>query len=292
MSRLRFRRIALFAKSDEQVTGPLVREVLATLTDAGCSIVIDERIARLAPEARSVPPENIAGESDLVMVIGGDGSLLAAARSIGWAPIPLLGVNLGRLGFLADIGPRALARELGHVLAGECRMERRLMLHLEVNGRKRESGDAVNDVVIKRLDGSRLLELQYWVGETFVSRTRADGLIVATPTGSTAYALSAGGPIIAPGLATFVVVPICPHGLGERPLVVPSTEAVRIRPTLETDERAEAILDGQTSIRLDRGAEAKIGRSERELLLLHPPRYEYFSTLREKLGWGGRNAEC
>lgn len=292
MARTRFRRVGLFVKLGEPAATALVREVVRSLAGAGCSILIDERAADLAPEAEAVPPAELGTRTELLVVIGGDGSLLAAARSIGWAPIPLLGINLGRLGFLADVRPAALANDLSAVLDGHHTMERRLMVHVETTGRGARRSEAVNDVVTKRLEGSRLLELEYWVGDVFVGRTRADGLIVASPTGSTAYALSAGGPIIAPGLATFVIVPICPHGLGERPLVVPAAEPVRIRPALRRRERGEVILDGQMSFSLEREAEVHISRSGRELLLLHPPSYEYFSTLREKLGWGGRESEC
>lgn len=292
MAQSHFRSVGLFAKVNDPATGRVVGEILDILRLAGCSVVAEPRTAALAPGVQALPCDRLAREAQLVIVVGGDGTLLAAARALAWAPVPLLGINLGRLGFLADLRPGALADELGAVLAGRYARETRMMLEAGFSGGSAQTDHAVNDVVVKRRDGSRLLELEAWVGAAYLSRTRADGLIVATPTGSTAYALSAGGPIIAPGLSTFAVVPICPHGLGERPVVVPATEPIRIRPRMGADELAEVVMDGQVAHPLEAGTEVTLRRSDHRLLLLHPPGYEYFATLREKLGWGGRATAC
>ncbi|MGH8427093.1 MAG: NAD(+)/NADH kinase [Gammaproteobacteria bacterium] len=288
-----FRRIGLFAKVDDPATSAVVAEVLRVLGKARCEVMVERHAAALAPSVETFTAPEIAAQAELVIVVGGDGTLLAAARALDWATIPLIGINLGRLGFLADVRPGApLAEELGAVLAGRYTMDKRLMLHAELGGDSGQSGDAVNDVVVKRRDGSRLLELEAWVGDIYLSRTRADGLIVTGPTGSTAYSLSAGGPILAPELASFAIVPICPHGLGERPVVVPADAPIRIRPALDGGETAEVVLDGQITLPLAAGGEVRVARSAHELLLLHPPGYEYFATLREKLGWGGRAPKC
>ncbi len=271
----------------------VVATVLETLAAADAEVLVAPGAAALAPGARPCAAEELARHVQLVVVVGGDGSMLAAARALNWAPVPVTGINLGRLGFLADITPTQVRAALGAVVAGDYSVEHRLMLATTVVGDGRGlGGDAVNDVVVKRHDGSRLLEMEAWVGDTYLSRTRADGLIVATPTGSTAYALSAGGPILSPRLQSFAIVPISPHSLGERPVVVPADQPLHIRPTLEPGEAAEAVLDGQVSLPLAPGTALKVGRSQRELLLLHPPGYEYFATLREKLGWGGRAPAC
>lgn len=283
-----FRRIGLFAKVADPATGEVIGKVLEVLRGAECEILATGHAAELVPRLDAAAPEKIAAWAECAVVIGGDGSLLAAARALGWAPVPLVGVNLGRIGFLTDVRSGALAEELGAVLAGRYTLERRTMLRAETDGTGRRVNYAVNDVVIKRRDGTRLLEVEAWLGEDWFGRTRGDGLIVATPTGSTAYALSAGGPILAPGLDTFAIVPICPHSLGERPAVVPADRPIRLRPLLAKGEGADAVLDGQTSLALSAGGELVVTRAEHKLCLAHPPGYEYFATLREKLGWGGR----
>lgn len=285
-----FRRVGLFAKVSAPETAGLVADVLGVLRAAGIEVAVERSAAALAPDARAVEPAEMAAASDLLVVVGGDGSMLSAARAIGWADVPITGINLGRLGFLADISPPDMAVSLQAILGGGYTLERRLMLQGRIGDEV--IGHACNDVVIKRRDGSRLLELDAWIDGTWVSRTRADGLIVATPTGSTAYALSAGGPILAPGLRNFALVPISPHSLGERPVVMPADLAIRIRPLLDAAEKAEAVLDGQVIHALSDGDELVIERSTHELQLLHPPGYEYFATLREKLGWGGRAPRC
>lgn len=285
-----FRRVGLFAKVSAPETAGLVRAVLGVLGDAGIGVLADASAAALAPGAEIAEAGRIAREADLVIVVGGDGSMLATARAIGWAEVPITGINLGRLGFLADISPPDMNSALNAILGGEYSVERRLML--EAGTREGLVGHACNDVVVKRLDGSRLLEMDAWIGDVWLSRTRADGLIVATPTGSTAYALSAGGPILSPGLENFALVPISPHSLGERPVVVPADQQLRIRPRLAAGESAEAVLDGQITHTLGAGDEVLVGRSAHCLRLLHPPGYEYFDTLRQKLGWGGRAPQC
>ena len=290
MKPVSFKRVGLFAKVSAPETAKLVPTVLDVLAAAGVEVIVAPEVAELAGGARSVPAGELACDTDLVIVVGGDGSMLAAARAIGWAPTPITGINLGRLGFLADISPPAMQASLDAILQGRYSIEQRMMLRAEVNGR--EIGHACNDVVIKRHDGSRLLELDAWINGTWISRTRADGLIVATPTGSTAYALSAGGPILSPGLQNFAIVPISPHSLGERPVVTSAEHVLRLSPRLSDGEKAEAVLDGQITETLEQGCEIDIGRSSHQLTLLHPPGYEYFATLRQKLGWGGRAPQC
>ncbi len=290
MKTVSFKRVGLFAKVSAPETAELVPAVLKVLETAGVEVLVAPEVTEMGGNARTVPAEEMAANADLVIVVGGDGSMLAAAREIGWAATPITGINLGRLGFLADISPPAMQTSLEAILQGRYSIERRMMLRAEVDGRI--IGHACNDVVIKRHDGSRLLEVDAWINGTWISRTRADGLIVATPTGSTAYALSAGGPILSPGLQNFAIVPISPHSLGERPVVTSAEHILRLSPRLSKGEKAEAVLDGQITQMLEPGREIDIGRSDHQLSLLHPPGYEYFATLRQKLGWGGRAPQC
>ncbi len=290
MKPVSFQRVGLFARVAAPTTARLMPAILDVLTAADVEILVDPRAAELVPGGHPTPPTEFGSKTDLVIVVGGDGSLLSAARAMDWAPVPITGINLGRLGFLADISPPRMEDALHAILNGQYTLERRLMLQARIGNRL--IGHACNDVVIKRLDGSRLLELETWIDNAWVSRTRADGLIVATPTGSTAYALSAGGPILSPSLHNFALVPISPHSLGERPVVIPAERTLRIRPLLESGENAEAVFDGQLACPLAMGNEVLIERSTHELLLLHPPDYEYFATLRKKLGWGGRAPQC
>ncbi|MDN5865430.1 MAG: NAD(+)/NADH kinase [Gammaproteobacteria bacterium] len=285
------KRIGLFAKVADPETGAVMARIVELLRAANCDILAAKNAASLLPGSTSRPAAEIAASVDLAIVVGGDGSLLAAARALKWAPVPLVGINRGRIGFLADVRSEALHEELEPILRGDYTLERRSMLRVQV-GTDTTAQFALNDVVIKGSDGSRMIEIETRVDGARFSRTRGDGLIVSTPTGSTAYALSSGGPIIAPGLDAFAIVPVSPHSLGERPVVIPAGRVISLHPLIEDDARAEATLDGQISIELTPRDTVRVSRAEPELLLVHPPGYEYFATLREKLGWGGRAPEC
>lgn len=290
MKQNKFGRIGLFARAADPGTASIMGEVAEVVNAAGCEILAAERAASLLSGATSHPASEIAARAGAAIVVGGDGSLLAAARALEWAPVPLVGINRGRIGFLADVRSAALKRELSSILAGEYTLERRSMLRVEAASKPAQY--ALNDVVVKGGDGSRMLEIETFVDGARFSRTRGDGLIVATPTGSTAYALSAGGPILAPGLAALAIVPISPHSLGERPVAIPDTQVIRLHPVSQEDAGAEATLDGQVTIGLTPHDALRVSRAQAELLLVHPPGYEYFATLREKLGWGGRAPRC
>ncbi len=292
MKQTPFSKVGLFAKLADAATGTVINDIVRALHAADCEVMAHGNAASLIPEAVTLEAEAIAAQADLAIVVGGDGSLLAAARALGWTRVPLLGVNRGRIGFLADVRSGRLEEELGAVLRGEYGLERRGLLHAETDGAEVRVDHAINDVVVKRREGSRVLEVEIWVGDAWFGRSRGDGLIVASPTGSTAYALSAGGPIVASGLDALAIVPICPHNLGERPVVVPADRPIHLRPLLAGEEVAEAALDGQVGYPLAAGQELHISRAEQKLLLVHPPGYEYFATLREKLGWGGRAPAC
>lgn len=288
-----FRCVGLLAKNDPITVPKVVEEVLATLAQSGCEVLSSGVASEFAQSARHIQSSRaLADQTDLVVVVGGDGSLLAAARELDWSHVPLLGINLGRLGFLADLSPLQVEAELPKLLRGQYETEHRMLLQASIEGDRSGPMMALNDVVLKRLDGPRLLELELMIGDSQLGGIRADGLIVASPTGSTAYALSAGGPIIHPDLRALAVVPICPHSLGERPIVVSADQTIHVRPLLSPNERAEVVFDGQLRVELEAGQTLSVGSSSRNLLLLHPPGYGYFGNLRKKLGWGWRTPTC
>jgi NAD+ kinase len=246
-----------------------------------------------APGVEAVSAEELARRSELAVVVGGDGTLLAAGRLLAPHGVPILGVNQGRLGFMVDVRPEELGEALDALLNGEAIVEERMLLSARVlrggGGPIGEEQLAVNDVVLRNQASIRMLEFETWLGQggqwEFISRHRADGLIVATPTGSTAYALSGGGPVLHPAVLAIALVPICPHTLSDRPIVVPADRGIRIVPCGEATGAA-LTYDGQLGAPLDAGDMVEIARAPRTLRLLHPPRYNYFELLRDKLHWG------
>ena len=225
---------------------------------------------------------------DLAIIIGGDGTFLNAARSLCETQIKLLGINMGRLGFLADIVPAEMTVALDRIFSGDYEEEERFLLATQVKRDEQVvvNAAALNDVVAHSGRIARLLEFETFIDNRFVSRQRSDGLIVSTPTGSTAYALSSGGPLMHPSLNAIAIVPICPHTLSARPIVVDAQSEIEIR-LVDVDEH-EAVLtsDGQTTTELRSGDRVNISKREKPLLLVHPSGYDYYAMLRAKLNWG------
>jgi NAD+ kinase len=235
----------------------------------------------------SMAREKVVEKADLLIVRGGDGTLLAAARALGRRDTPLLGVNLGGLGFLTSVTREALYPLLEQVLGGRYASSERMMLTAEVfrGGELRERQRALNDAVVNQPELARLMDFNVNVSGAFVGRYRADGLIVATPTGSTAYSLAAGGPIVHPDLDAFVITPICPHMLSNRPVVIPATAQVDIDFT-GAAAPVQLTLDGQVGVSLGAGDRIRISKSEQRVRLIIPPSQTYFDVLRSKLRWG------
>lgn len=225
----------------------------------------------------------IARSSGLAIVLGGDGTFISVARQLAPHNVPIVGVNLGRLGFLTDLTLSNLTESLPRLLAGEYREERRVLLSVVSSLANAEKYLAVNDVVVNRGGATSLVDLEISLNDRFAYRFRADGVIVATPTGSTAYALSAGGPIMAPFVNAFTIVPIAPHALTNRPIVVADDSVVRI--TVARAREALASIDGHHVIALTEGDFVEIKRASDTVRLWHPLGYDYYHTLREKLGW-------
>ncbi len=227
-------------------------------------------------------------KDDLIVVIGGDGSLLSAANMAVQKKVPVIGINRGRLGFLTDISPTHLDKELGAVIEGHYHEENRFLLNLRLNQQKKIANTALNDIVLNRGNETHLITFDVYIDEQFVSHYRADGLIIATPTGSTAYALSAGGPILHPRLNAIAIVPMFSHSLSARPLVVDTHTTIMIKMTESNESAVEVSCDGHESHRIEPGQSITINKHHIPLRLLHPHEYHYYDTLRLKLGWGSK----
>ena len=273
---------------DIRLPGILAR-LVNHLTERGCRVLVDQTNAESAPAGVEVLARGELGSrADLVVVIGGDGTLLDAARTLAGCDAPLLGVNLGRLGFMVDVPPERMTAALDAVMAGEYQVDLRFLLEAEVIRGEHSicRSTALNDVVITKRDVARMVEFDSFIDGCFVSTHRADGLVVATPTGSTAYALSGGGPILHPALDALTLVPICPHTLSDRPLVISASSGIDIVLSSQNTSPVQVTWDGQSSLELSYADRVRIRRSELTLRLLHPLDHDYFAILRNKLHWG------
>lgn len=249
---------------------------------------LDNRAELPGLELEFLPPTELAARSQLAIVVGGDGTLLSAGRTLAPHGVPILGVNQGRLGFMVDVKPEEIGQTLDAVLCGELPVEERLILETQL--RCARSGEfepqlAVNDVVVRNQASIRMLEFETWLNDEFISQHRADGIIVSTPTGSTAYALSGGGPVLHPSISAITLVPICPHTLSDRPIVVPAGGVIRIVLRGEVSG-VNVTCDGQVSHTLGSDDAVEIRSSPHPLRLIHPRNYSYFELLRSKLHWG------
>lgn len=283
-------RIGIAAKPNKPEAEPVLRELVPWLRERDCEIRLDREAAALYPSAGpGLPRAEVVADADLAIVLGGDGTLLSIARLIGPREVPILGVNLGGLGFLTEITLQEFFPTLETVLRGEFAVSRRLTLTVRIlrAGEVVGSYEALNDAVVTKSAPSRIVDLEAHVNGEYLATFRADGLIVATPTGSTAYCLSAGGPIIYPSLPALVVIPICPHTLTNRPLVLPDGAEIEIRPAV-VGEEVHLTVDGQVGVGLKHRDVVSLRRSDRSIALIKSPKLNYFELLRTKLKWGER----
>lgn len=286
---LAFRRPALIWHRDDVVVQQLAGRLHDTLPRLGCEVGALRIDPAWSPANDGAARAQLASAgTDLGIVLGGDGTLLAAARIVAALDIPLLCINLGRLGFLADISPDETFDTLPAILQGAFCAEERLQLHVELHRGERllHTASALNELVLHKWDSLKMIEFETRSGGRLLHRQRADGVIIATPTGSTAYALSSGGPIVYPDLRAMVVVPICQHTLAMRPMVLGSDQPLEIELTSDTWSKARVVCDGQQSLPLEIGDRVLIRARESSLRLIHPPHYDYFDLLRTKLHWG------
>jgi len=265
----------------------ILTDLVAWLRERKKEVVFDAKTAALIGESASHPKTQLATRSDMVLVLGGDGTMLSAARLLEERAVPILGVNMGGLGFLTEITLDQLYPALEKVFAQEFMVEERLMLRADIHrhGEHVAKATVLNDVVVSKGTLARMIEIQILIDGQFVTRLRGDGLIVSTPTGSTAYSLSAGGPIIHPTVQALILTPICPHTLTHRPLLVPRGVALEVTLTSQV-EGAMATFDGQVGVALVQGDTVAIAVSEHRTQLIRLPDRTYYDLFRRKLKWG------
>src|SRR5215813_7596103 len=283
-------------KSVGILTKPKFPEVKRTLHDVvswlrarSINVVLDTTSAMLLGGRGGYQKYQLANTADVLLVLGGDGTMLNAARLAGERSIPILGVNMGGLGFLTEVRLDNLYPSLERVFANDFVLDERLMLrtHIHRHGESVAQGVALNDVVISKGTVARMIELKIAIQGRFVTNLRGDGLIVSSPTGSTAYSLTAGGPIIDPAVQSLILSPICPHTLTHRPLIVPSHAEIDVTLTSK-DDGAMTTLDGQVGIAMTQGDTVVVQISEHRTRLIRFPETHYYDVLREKLNWGDR----
>lgn len=282
--------VGIVCKPAKTVVCNVVPALLAWLRERKIETLVDEETQSCIDEGvAGTPRESLAERVDLLLVLGGDGTLLSAARALRGHNIPILGVNLGGLGFLTSVTLGELYPVLEQVVAGNYGTSERMMLQATVSHDGQASGPhlALNDAVVNKSAMARMLDFDVYVDKSHVGRYRADGLIVATPTGSTAYSLAAGGPIVHPNLDILVITPICPHMLTNRPLVVPGASEVSVDFSA-AEEPAYLTLDGQTGTQLSMNDRLGVTKSENRVKLVRPADKTYFEILRSKLRWGER----
>lgn len=282
-----FNKIGVIAKRD----APPILDTLHLLRQYLVQHEYEVLLDPYAGEALNMPAmeqEELATSVDLVVVVGGDGTLLSAGRICARHNVPILGINLGRLGFLVDISPDDLIIQLRQILQGEYHEEQRGLLYAEAyrNDECLGSGQALNDVVLHARNQVRMIEFTTHIDGNFVNTQRSDGMVISTPTGSTAYSLSSGGPILHPDLDAIVLVPVCPHTLSHRPIVINKDSKIQIQLAAQCSVGSRLSFDGHYDIDLESGDLVVIRSFESKLRLLHPTTYDYYHILRTKLHWG------
>lgn len=284
----KYKAIGIISRPRRSILAEIVPSLLAWLAERGVETLIDaETAASLKRSEDGKTRHEIGQMADLLLVLGGDGTLLAAAREAAPRGIPILPINLGGLGFLTSFTQEELYPALEDALMGRAGIEERVLLLAERmhNGSVLTQQRVLNEAVVHKGTLARMIELELHIDGGFVCRYRADGLIVATPTGSTAYSMSAGGPIVHPAVESILVTPICPHTLSDRPVVVPDTSSIELR-MAENSDSVFLTLDGQTGVPLQLGDRVRITRATERLKLIHPLQKTYFEILRNKLKWG------
>jgi NAD+ kinase len=285
-----FHRIVLIANGRTPEIRATLEAVVAFLRSRRAAVVLDPLCAELLPGSglNSATPDALPADCDLAITVGGDGTMLRAARMLADRDIPLLGVNCGRLGFLADIRADSLDTQLAQILDGDFVEDVRFGLRCAVlrNGKTVLESDAFNDVIVQKWNIAKLIELETYVNGLLLHSQRADGMIVSSPTGSTAYALSGGGPILHPSLDALVLVPICPHTLSNRPIVIDGSSRVEIVVGTPEIDHARLSCDGEITCELQTRDRIVITKKPGRVRLIHPPEHDPFGILRAKLHWG------
>jgi NAD+ kinase len=288
-------RVGIIAKPGLLAAAPHLVDIEEWLGRRNLAAIFEADTAALMPPSatRTVADKRtLAADVGIVLVLGGDGTLLSMADCIGevGSSVPILGVNFGSLGFLTEVTLPELYASLEAALSGQVHLEERAMLHGLIQRHETTFARhvALNDIVIAKAARARLVDLSIWVGDEFMTRVKGDGLIIGTPTGSTAYNLAAGGPIVHPTVDALMVTPIAPHTLTNRPVVIPARSTVRVQPTMTDRDEVYVTFDGQAAYQLEAGDEIVVGQADVRLRLIKPTSRSYFQVLRTKLKWGER----
>lgn len=280
-------KIGIIAKTNKKENSPLISELVEWLESRGVEVVLDNEVASFIGREGGISKTKIGDMIDVLVVLGGDGTFLSAARLIVKKNVPLLGVNLGGLGFLTEVSIDEAKKVLESVLKGNFQTENRMLLIAHVHRHEERIADysVVNDVVINKGALARIIKFEMHINGSFVCNYRADGLIISTPMGSTAYSLSAGGPIVHPVLNSIIITPICAHSLTNRPLVVPDDSRIKVI-IRETNGEVFLTLDGQVGFSIDSGDVIEVRKADEQLKVIKSPLRNYYEILRTKLRWG------
>ena len=290
-----FKSIALVGNAKDLRVAECMLSLSGHFHARGLCVMVDPSVGLAFPAGcvTVCPEQSFATRADLIVAIGGDGTLLYAARLIAGHSVPLLGINRGRLGFLTDVSPTSMLEDVDTVLGGRYSEDPRSLLaaRLERPNAPPVKALALNDVVVNKVETGRTIDFETSINGRFVNSHSGDGLVIATATGSTAYALSCGGPIVDPHLEVLVIAPICPHTLSDRPIVVSSAATIEIRLLERPESRAQVVCDGFVLGDANPCDRVQIRQSHDGVTLLHPPGYDYFRLLRSKLHWGRGNTD-
>lgn len=284
-----FKRIGLITNSGVKAIQTTLTEVVEYLSSHDREVILDKCCASLLDDHKLdvYDASELGKHCDLVIAIGGDGTMLMASHILCDFNVPLLGINLGHVGFLADIPADNIANNMDEILNGHYVEDVRFLLWGEVyrDGKCLYEGYAFNDIVIQKWNVARLIELETYINDAFVHTHRSDGIIVSSPTGSTAYALASGGPVVHPSLDALLLVPICPHSVTNRPIVVDGNSRIEIVVSTKEVDQARLTFDGEIKFELASGDRVRVRKKNKEIRLIHPPGHDQFHILREKLHW-------
>lgn len=285
-----FKSIGLIGKFADTSVASTLLALSRILLDRGCRVYLDRETARNMDNhnIEVITRHEIGKRCDLAVTVGGDGTLLDAARGLVDFEVPILGINLGRLGFLVDISPNEMSERIIEILNGDFEEEHRIILNtsIEHGDNPTNASDAFNDVVIHKWEVARMIETETYINGKFLNSMRSDGLIVSTPTGSTAYALSGGGPILEPDMDAMVLVPICPHTMSYRPIVIAGDSVIEIIVKENQNSHAQVTCDGQINLGVVSGDKISIRKKNKVVRLIHPRQHNHYEILRAKLHWG------
>ena len=287
-----FKRIGLVGRPNHSGVVDSLSRLFAFLSEKDVEIVLDDVTAGLIenPGVNECTREELSSRCDLVIVVGGDGSMLNVAKFIASDQVPVIGINRGKLGFLTDVLPNEIETNIANVLNGNYSVEKRFLLDVVARRGTTEHnlGAALNDVVLHPGKAAQMIEFELFIDDKFVYSQESDGLIVATPTGSTAYALSAGGPIMHPHLNAVVLVPMYPHALSSRPIVIDGDSEIRLVVAAKESLEPQLSCDGEVKYTAVAGDEFLVTKKSVPLQLIHPPKHSFYQACRSKLGWGSR----